>query len=260
MNYTAVTDSDGKATLSGLSKLDEGNYTVNAKFDSNDLYNEVNMTKVIRILGSSIDNDTNESNQTQARKGVIIKYEDMVTESVLTAIEGRVGEYFNVTLVDENNNPLAGKLVKIGFNGKIYNKTTNATGGVRLQINLKTPVTYTFAICFLGDDEYNASFEVAKITVNKKKTSLTVPNKSFKASAKTKTLTATLKDSKGNLVANKKIAFTVNGKTYSANTNSKGVASVKVSLSSKKTYSFSVKFAGDTCYGAVTKSAKVTIK
>ena len=260
LNYTAVTDGDGKATLPGLSKLDEGNYTVNAKFDSNDLYNEVNMTKVIRILGSSIDNDTNESNQTQARKGVIIKYEDMVTESVLTAIEGRVGEYFNVTLVDENNNPLAGKLVKIGFNGKIYNKTTNATGGVRLQINLKTPVTYTFAICFLGDDEYNASFEVAKITVNKKKTSLTVPNKSFKASAKTKTLTATLRDGKGNLVANKKISFTVNGKTYSANTNSKGVASVKVSLSSKKTYSFSVKFAGDTCYGAVTKSAKVTIK
>ena len=252
LNYTGVTDSDGKATLAGLSKLDEGNYTVNVKFNSTDFYNDANMTKVIKILGSD--------NETKSRKAAIIKYEDMVTESVLTAIEGRVGEYFNVTLVDENNNPLVNKLVQIGFNGKIYNRTTNATGGVSLQINLKTPVNYTFAICFLGDDDYNASFEVAKITVNKKKTSLTVPNKSFKTSAKTKTLTATLKDGKGNLVANKKITLTVNGKTYSANTNSKGVASVKVSLSSKKTYSFSVKFAGDAVYGAVTKSAKVTIK
>ena len=184
----------------------------------------------------------------------------MTTYSVIVAIDGRIGEYFNVTLKDIDGNVLANKPIKIGFNGKVYNKTTDSNGNARLQINLKVPKTYTFAICFLSDDDYYASFEVSKITVIKKKMSLTVPNVSYKSTAKTKTLTATLKDNNNKLVSGKTLTFTVNGKTYTAKTNSKGVASVKVSLSTKKTYSFTVKFAGDDYYGAVTKSGKVTIK
>ena len=54
--------------------------------------------------------------------------------------------------------------------------------------------------------------------------------------------------------------ITVNGKSYSAKTNSKGVATVKVSLSAKKTYSFTAKFAGDDRYAAASATGKVTIK
>ena len=89
---------------------------------------------------------------------------------------------------------------------------------------------------------------------------LTVPNKSFKASAKTKTLTATLLSAKGNPIASKVLSFVVNGKTYTAKTNSKGLASVKVSLSLKKTYRFTVKYAGDDAYNAISKSANLVIK
>ena len=269
-NISVKTNDEGIASLSGLSGLEEGNYMVNAIFNSNSIFNGTDLNKTITLIkdnpingtDNGTDNGTNNGSENIAhvRKATKIIYNDMVTQSVIPEIDGRIGDYFYVTLVDEDNNPLVNKDVKIGFNGKIYNRTTNETGGVRLQINLKNPVIYTFAICFLGDDDYNASFEVAKITVNKKKMSLAVPNKSYKSSAKSKTLTATLKDSRNNLVANKKVTFTVNGKTYTATTNSKGVASVKVSLSSKKTYSFSVKFAGDSYYGAVTKSAKVSIK
>ena len=53
---------------------------------------------------------------------------------------------------------------------------------------------------------------------------------------------------------------TVNGKTYTATTNSKGLASVKVSLSSKKTYSFTAKFAGNDMYDSSSVKGKVTIK
>ena len=129
-----------------------------------------------------------------------------------------------------------------------------------MQINLEREGIYTFAIAFLGDEEYNGTFAVAKITVSKQKGSLTVPNKSYAASAKTKTLTATFKSAAGNVVAGKKVTFTVNGKTYSATTNAKGVATVNVSLSKKGTYSFTAKFAGDGAYKAITKSAKLTIK
>lgn len=158
-----------------------------------------------------------------------------MTTTAITRTADRNGEYFTFTLKDGNGKILVNKPVAIGFNGKVYNKTTNASGQARLQVNLKKAGGYTFVIAFLGDDEFNASFAVAKITVNKQKASLTVPNKSYKATAKTKSLTATFKDSKG-------------------------VATVKVSLSAKKTYSFTAKYAGDNTFLAVTKKAKVVIK
>lgn len=193
------------------------------------------------------------------RKSTHIFYEDMVTTAIDTDIDGRNGKYFKIILRDDYYTPIAGKSVQFGFNGKIYNKTTDKDGMAQLQINLKRYDIYTFAVCFLGDDDYNGSFAVAKITVNKQKASLTVPAKTYKASAKTKTLTATFKSSKGNPIKGKKVSFTVNGKTYTSTTNDKGVASVNVSLNSKGTYSFTVKFAGDNTYASISNSAKLTI-
>ncbi|WP_297983405.1 Ig-like domain-containing protein, partial [uncultured Methanobrevibacter sp.] len=116
----------------------------------------------------------------------------------------------------------------------------------------------TFAVSFLGDEYYNASFAVAKITVNPEPVKLTTAKKTYKANAKTKTLTATLTTSRSSPIAGKKISFTVNGKTYTGTTNSKGIATVKVSISKKGTYSFTAKFAGDDRYNAI--SIKDTLK
>ena len=189
-----------------------------------------------------------------------IVYENMTTTAVDVDTDGRVGEYFYITLKDKNGNLLKNKPIQIGFNGVVYDRTTDGNGSARLQINLKNAGTYTFAVSYLGDDEYNGSFIVAKIVVNKQKGSLTVPAKSYKASAASKTLTATFKSASGKVVKGKKITFTVNGKSYSATTNAKGVATVKVSLNTKGTYSFTAKFAGNTMYAAISKTAKLTIK
>ncbi|ADC47898.1 adhesin-like protein [Methanobrevibacter ruminantium M1] len=194
------------------------------------------------------------------KKASVIHYEDMVTTAINTNIEGRVGKYFEVNLTDSNGNPLKDKKVQIGFNGVVYDRTTNATGGVKLQINLGYKGTYTFAIAFLGDDYYNGSFVVAKIKVNTQKTKISTSSKTYKASAKTKAISATLKDASSNPISGKKLSFTVNGKTYSATTNSKGTATVNVSLSKKGTYSFTVKYAGDDMYAGATSSSKVVIK
>lgn len=210
---------------------------------------------------ADLDKDTGDKvKKAKKRINTKIIYQNMSTTAVVNEYDGRTGEYFNVTLVDEDDKPVVGELIQIGFNGRIYNRTTDSNGGAQLQINLAYSGPYTFAICYLGEDTYESSFEVAVINVAAKKMTLTVPSKSYKASAKTKTLTATLKDNKGNLIKSKQISFTVNGKTYSAKTDSKGVATVKVSLSTKKTYSFTAKFAGDKSFGAVTKTGKVTIK
>ncbi|WP_295615589.1 Ig-like domain-containing protein [uncultured Methanobrevibacter sp.] len=203
-------------------------------------------------------------NITPEKKATVIEYSDMATTAFDYNVDDRVGEYFRVVLKDSEGNALVNKPVQIGFNGVVYNEknglVTDENGSVKLQINLGYKGTYTFAICFLGDYDYNASFVVAKITVNLQKPTLSVPNKSYAASAKTKTLTATFKSSRGNAIAGKKVTFKLNGKTYSATTNANGVAAVNVSLNTKGTYSFTVKFAGSSTYAAVNKSAKLTIK
>ena len=241
-NITLSTGSSGMAKL--LLNLPNGIYTFSLSFGGNEKYDSSSAIFYFHV---------------NKRKATKIIYSDMVTTTVVLEEEGGVGEYFNVTLKDSDNVPLANRLVQFGFNGKIYNKTTDSNGLAQLQINLKRSDIYTFAVAFLGDDDYDGAFVVAKITVNKKKMTLTVPNKNYKASAKTKTLTATLSDDKDRLIANKTITFTVNGKTYSAKTDSKGMAKVNVSLSTKKTYSFTVKFAGDNTYAAVTKTARLII-
>ena len=192
------------------------------------------------------------------RKSTEIIYSNMKTVAVAKA-DGRVGKYFEVSLKDSDGKALANKKVQIGFNGVAYNRTTNETGGVRLQINLGYAGLYTFAICFLGDDDYKGSFEVALINVTKHIPKLSASDKTFKASSKTKSLTASFKTANGNAISGKSLVFILNGKLYNAKTNSKGVATVKVSISTKGTYSCTVRSTEDGMYAATSTKFKVKI-
>ena len=193
------------------------------------------------------------------RISTMIDCKNMTTYAVAKE-DGRIGEYFKVTLKDSEGNPLANKPIQIGFNGKVYDKTTDNDGKAELQINLGYKGTYTFAIGFIGDDDYLGAFEVAKITVNVQTPKLTAANKSYKATAKTKALTATFKTSHGKAIVGKRISFIINGRTYTAKTNLNGVATVNVSLNKKGTYSFTVKYAGDSTFATASKKAKLTLK
>ena len=198
-----------------------------------------------------------------AKNATKIIYEDMETIAIDYYNDGRVGEFFKWRLVDANGNPIANTPMQIGFNGVVYDEkdgiVTDAEGYAQLQINLARKDLYTFAVCWLGDENHNGSFVVAKINVDTQTPNIAVPNKSYKATASTKTLTATFKSNRGTVIANKKITFTVNGKTYSAKTDDKGVASVNVSLTTKGSYTVTAKFAGDSTYSAVTKTATLKL-
>ena len=96
--------------------------------------------------------------------------------------------------------------------------------------------------------------------MNKQATKAVFKAKTFKVKAKTKKVSFTLKDAKGKTIKGKKITVKVNGKTYTAKTNAKGVATVKVKLTKKGKYTAVAKFAGDTTYKAISKKAVITIK
>ena len=48
--------------------------------------------------------------------------------------------------------------------------------------------------------------------------------------------------------------------TYSAKTNAKGVATVKIKLTKKGTFKYTAKFVGDATYKAVSKTNKIKVK
>ena len=208
-------------------------------------------------------NNTNGSRGESATSKVatsIVK-KNMKTTTVNTKINGKkAGKNFSITLKDKKGNVLAGKQVLISINGKIYKRTTNAKGVASIKVALSKKGTYPVVVSFLGDDKYNGSFAVAKVKVNPQKVKLTVAKKKYKASKKTKYLYATLKAANKKAIKGKKLVFIVNKKKYTAKTNKKGVAKVKVKLSKKKTYKFKVKFAGDNTFKKAAKKGKVVIK
>ncbi len=234
-----VTGGEGKMTFSGLNA---NSYNAIAEFESDGTYDYGMATCPLIVK--------------QMKTRIIAN--NMTTTAINVSDDGRIGKWLTITLVDANGKAMANKKIAFGFNAKVYNKTTDANGKASLQINLQKAGDYTFAISYLGDNNYEGAFEVVKITVNKQKASMTASGATYKASAKTKTLTATLKDVAGNPMPEKKVTFTVNGKTYSAITDSKGVAKVNVSLTKAGSYSVEVKFAGTATYEALTR--KVTLK
>ena len=205
----------------------------------------------------SSDNDTNPI----VKLATKITAKNIKTTTVNAKINGKkAGKYFYITLKDSKGKVLAKKQLLISFNGKIYKRTTNAKGVASVKVALGKKGTYPVVISFLGDDYYNGSFAVAKVKVNPQKVKLTIAKKKYKSSKKTKVLTAKLLASNKKAIKGKKLVFIVNKKKYTAKTNKKGIAKVKVKLSKRKTYKFSVKFAGDNTFKKISKKGKVVIR
>ena len=236
-NYTGVTDVSGVAKIKvTISKV--GAFDIVAYFSGEGDY-----------IAS-----------TSKGKLTLTKDSTSLTSSGKTYAVTASSKSITLTLKDGSGNVIANKKVTATVNGKTYTATTNSKGVATFKLTLKTVKTFTVSLKFAGDSYYTASTKSIKVKVTKTKTKLTVPKKTFKKAKKVKKLTATLKDQFGKVIKSKKVTFTVNGKKYTATTNKKGVATVKVKLSKKKTYKVTVKFAGDKTYYAVKKTGKVVIK
>ena len=163
-----------------------------------------------------------------------------------------------ITLKDDNDKAIANKVVTVIVNGVSKNVTADDDGVAYLDVKYATAGTYYVTALFNGDDDYKASAGTAKIAVTKRASSITAPKKTFKVKA-TKKIAITLKSS-GKAVAGKKVTVKVNGKTFTAKTNSKGVAKVTVKLTKKGTFKYAAKFAGDKTYKAISKTGKIVVK
>lgn len=187
------------------------------------------------------------------------KIQTEITGNAITATYN-VNKDLVITLKDIDGNPVSGVNVTVDLNGaKTY--TTDSNGQVKVSTKGLAPNTYMAKVTFNGDTDYDKSALDVKVTVNKASPKLTAKAKTFKFEDKTKKYTVTLKDNNGNVLKNKKISLKVNGKTYTANTNSKGVATFKLTkLTKKGKFNAVISYAGDKYYNKATKKVKITVK
>ncbi len=130
------------------------------------------------------------------------------------------GSSYVVTL-SKDKVPVSGASLKITVHGVTYTKTTDKNGKASLLIGL-TSGTYTITSKY--GNLASTSNKIVVQPVIKAKDVV----KTYKGSAK---YTATFLNTNGKALANTNVKFTLNGKTYTKKTNSKGVASLDLDLS-----------------------------
>ena len=196
------------------------------------------------------------------QKATMIEVPSTMKKTAVDYNAGEKGTMFYFYLKDADGKALANKGIKIGIFDKIYTVKTDSNGRGGLQINIANANYYTYALSFLGDDDYKASFAVCSLQIVKKSVTIT-PAKtsySFKASAKTKTVTATLKSTNSYIPKGKQVTLTVAGKTFKATIGDKGQINFNIgSITKKGTYKVAIKFAGTNTYAAA-NSKTITIK
>lgn len=236
-NMTSITDENGTITISDLTN----EVVVSAVFAGNE-----------NFLAS---NNTDDFNFTIPKVATQLSCAGVTTYY-------NVGKNLVVTLKDANGNVLANKMVTVNFSGKTYTKVTDANGQIIFKLSATLlPKTYLTTITFAGDETLINSSVATKVVVKKATVKMAASAKTFKKSLKTKKYSITLKNNLGKVMKNTKVTLKIKGKTFSAYTNSKGVATFKITkLTKKGKYTSYVKYAGSKYYNALNKKVVITLK
>ena len=242
--------------------------TINYKI-GNDAANstETDESGIFMIVGKSGQNvnitfvETDKLAGSEASIFLTSSEDDLIGSTVsVKDLSTKAGDSANleITLKNAMGDVIANKEVLIIIDGVTKKATTDAKGIAKLSVSYASAGTHYATVSFAGDDTFASSMGTGKITVTKKATALTVKKATLKVK-KAKKISVTLK-SAGKVVAGKKVTIKVNGKTFSAKTNAKGVASIKVKVTKKGKFTATVNFAGGGAYNAVTKKVKLTVK
>lgn len=183
----------------------------------------------------------------------------LISDAVVTVYNG--GKYLTATLKDASGKKISGVKVTVVLGGKTYTQTTD-NGQIKVSTNGLAPVkTYGAKITFNTNSKYAKSTKTVSVKVTKATPKLTAKAKTFKKSLKTKKYAVSLKTNQNKVMKNTKITLKVNGKTYSATTNSKGQATFKITkLTKKGGFTATIKYAGSKYYNAKTVKAKIVVK
>jgi len=191
-------------------------------------------------------------------------------------VEVNVDANLTVTLKDDKGNALANKEIIVSVGGVNSTANTDDAGVAVIPVKYDTAGEYEYTLYFAGDEtNYKEATKVVKVTVTKAAEPETNDTNDTPATAKVATkltaskvtatynvakkLVITLKDANGKALANKKVTVKVGTISKTLKTNSKGQVSLNVATLVPKTYTATVKFAGDNDYLASSVSPKVVV-
>ena len=218
-----------------VSDLNPGSYTLNITTVPDTNHNAV--SKSIRVT-------VNKASTEITAPGILTVY--------------NVNKYLTITLKDNKNNTIAGANITVNINGeKIY--TTNQNGQVKINTKTMTPKVYSVKISYAGNETHNGTQATSNILSIKAKPILTAKNKVFKSTTKIKKYSVSLKNNLKAPMKKVKVSLTIGKKTYNAKTNSKGIATFKLTKLTK-TSKATVKYLGNKNYYAASKKVKLTVK
>ncbi|MBQ9160339.1 MAG: hypothetical protein IJ122_03320 [Methanobrevibacter sp.] len=223
-NGNPLTDTDVKFTVNGNDYDVKTDANGVATFDNKLAIADYEITSTNPATGQTALNNISICERILENKDITMSYLD--------------GSKFKVRVVGDNGNVVgAGETVTFKVNSATYKALTDANGYATLTIGF-VPKTYTISTVYKG---------VTKTNKIKVKQILTAKNiKASKKKTKTIKYTATLK-SNGKVLKDKKITFKFKGKKYTAKTNKKGVATIKIKNSYKVgKYTISITYVKDT--------------
>ena len=209
--YTIKTDSKGNAQIS-LSTLLPGTY----KIKLYNPYSKETVTKTVTIKKAS-------SKITASNKYLLPNTKNTYT----------------VVLKNNKNEPLKNTKVHFTYNNKKVTASTNANGEAKITISSLSKGTYTITYKYNGNSKYNAASGSKKLYVKDSTTTLKASTLKMQYNDGS-SFTVTATNSAGKALENKTIKFTLNGKTTSVTTDSKGVA--KLAIGNLKPNTYTVKY------------------
>ena len=235
INYTTVIN-NGFAMLN-VSDLECGIYKISVKYLENAKYFSSLATQNISV--SKIQS--------------IILASDVICEY-------NGGNYLVATLKDEDGRPISGAEVSIDVNG-VKDLTTDANGQIKLSTMNILPSIYNTVVNFKGNTRYLKSTTEVKLIVNKANPKLYASKKTFKSKVKTKKYTITLKTNNNAPLKGVKVILKIKNMKFTAKTNDAGKATFFIKkLTKKGTYTSTITFNGNSCYNALSKKVKITVK
>ena len=158
-------------------------------------------------------------NSNEMYSNVVTVLSNIAENHDLTKYYKNASQYV-IRLLDDKGNPVsAGISVEFNINGVFYTRTSNATGHVKMNINLN-PGTYIITANYKGLMTSNT------ITV---KPILQAKDLNMKYRDGSK-FEVTLLDGKGNPFAGQKITFNINGVFYDRTTDASGIARLNINL------------------------------
>ena len=235
---TVTTDENGWGTAR-VKADEEGIYDVEVTFEGDTEYYGISQSATIKLIKQ--------------------KTSFVAPDRTVYVRDMSRGYKYSAILKDNYGKPLANKKVLFIFNGEKQVTYTDENGWATVTLKADTAGTQTVTIKFAGDRCYQETSTTRTIKIVREPSKLTVSEKSFNAANKNKKVTATLKSKSGNPIYGAKVTLTVNGKTYSATTNSIGAAVFNIDLTKLGIFDAVVKFAESRFYAATSTTSKITV-